>query len=141
MRVINKRFNEFPTPIRKAIKSLSLRKEGHSSLVFQSEPDIDTFIALNEDGILIGWAICSRKWLEHPVVVNRVGVNIEMKRPVIMLYVRKSMRRKGVGSILMSAVIAKHSKVAVCPWNSESRGFFNKLKKNYAGLPNAPGYW
>lgn len=129
VKITNKKLNEFPPPLRKAIRNLSLRKIGHSKLIVKAEPDVDTFIMTNDSDVLIGWAMCSRHW------------RASAERPTIMLYIRKSMRRKGLGSKLMAAIVEKYTDVAICPWNHESRGFFDRIRESYPNLPNASGYW
>jgi len=126
MRIINKKLNKFSIEIRRAIRSLSLRGEGHGTLVMREYPDIDTYIIVDRNNVLIGWAICNV---------------VHSKSPTVMMYVRKSMRRKGVGQRLINIMRKKYSKIFVCPWNSESRGFFNEVMGKDSSVTTAKGYW
>jgi GNAT superfamily N-acetyltransferase len=126
MRIVNKRLNKFSPEIRRAIRSLSLRAEGRGTSIMREEPDVDVFLALDKNNVLIGWVLCSMTLREN--------------MPVSMLYVRKSMRRQGVGFKLMEVANKKYRKLGICPWDEQSRQFFSKICKKKRGLTVVGGY-
>jgi GNAT superfamily N-acetyltransferase len=129
MRIVNKKFSELSAGMRKAVRSLSIRRQhdSHTILLLRRESDVDTFLLLDDKNIVLGWAIYSLKW--------------RASYPVVMMYVRKSMRRKGIGSELIKTIRKKHGpKFSVCPWSHESRGFFRETIKKNPDVFVAVGY-
>ena len=114
MRIVNKKFNEFSANIRRAIRSLNLRYEGHALFELRNNPDMDVFACFDDNNMLVGWACCN-----------------SFVPPRVMLYVRQSMRNKGIGTMIMKEIGKKYQSFNVCPWDRVSRLFFRKqIKKN-----------
>ena len=107
--IINKRLSEFSLKLRAAIKRLSFGDGGFRDAI-RYKPDADAFVTIDDNDILIGWATYLDRW--------------RGSEKVVMLYVRASMRRRGVGSQLLSAVSNKHGSIHICPWDERSVKFF-----------------
>jgi len=116
MRIINKKFSECSVNMRRSIRSLCLRGEGYAMCELSRCPDLDMFICIDNNNVLLGWALCDTR----------------LTPPRIMIYVRQSMRCRGIGSKLMKTLGRKYKCHSVCPWNSKSRRFFKKyVDKNH----------
>ncbi len=124
MKIINKKFVEFSANMRKSIRSLCLRDRGSAVWEFSNYPDLDMFVCVDDNNILIGWALCN-------VLYNPVR---------IMVYVRQSMRRQGVGTKIMKSLNRKYRCHSVCPWDAKSRRFFRKHMDKYCKVTIAKGW-
>jgi GNAT superfamily N-acetyltransferase len=91
-----------------------------------NELDVDTFVIIDNSHILMGWVLCSLIYRDDKITA--------------MVYVRKSMRRKGIGTKLIEAAMKKHGKLYICPWDHASRGFYAKIQKDESKMPIIPGF-
>jgi len=72
----------------------------------------ETIIARDPDGLILGWAL----------IHDGIG-----SRPEIMVYVRRSHRRQGIGTALMREAMRGEERPIVTPWDLGSRCFFDSL--------------
>ena len=108
----------WPVDIRKKLRNLTL-SNGVSGMRIAVERGLNPLSCVAFDGnIITGWSIYVHI---HPFV---------FKRNIIMVYVRKTYRRQGIGSSLVKRLKTKVFNDCIgIGWDKRSADFFNSIAK------------
>lgn len=106
-RVLTRRYRDWPGEIRRVLIGLTLKPaSGLGDMACHQ--NCKTFVAFREDGKIVGWA----------------GAN---KSGDFMVYVRRSYRKRGIGSLLHRHAKKWHGKEMYIYPEPSNQGFFESL--------------
>jgi GNAT superfamily N-acetyltransferase len=110
MRIVVRKY--LNAPFKKQLLGLTFwqtRDSGILQRISESDKEQLSVVFCIEDRLILGWAL------------------VDSHKKDVMIYVRKSYRRKGVGRKIMARVFKRFGDVDVHPHDYYSREFFNSL--------------
>lgn len=114
MNIIKCKVHELSPKDKRACGSLSYRQDGDLYWWLKDHPDGEVVIIKDDTGMILGWGMR---------VKERPG------KYSTGYYVRKSMRRKGIGSKIYYTLNPPYSRFKVFPHDNLSAGFFYSMGK------------
>jgi len=113
MRTVKMKYNELVPKIRKQILGLTLStrngvKSGMLNQIREYKNHLSVVFCIEEDKVL-GWAL------------------ITEDREELMIYVRRSHRRRGIGTKIVKEATKIFGVLRCHPWNSPAASFFNSV--------------
>lgn len=117
VRIVKKKYCYWDGKTKQILMGLTLNGTSGMKSSIIDNPFIETFTAFNKD-VIVGWGIIVPK-----------GTDWSFDDPCVMIYVRRSCRKNGIGRKIFNRIVKYNKKFITHGWNYEADIFFSKVKK------------
>lgn len=117
MTIVSKRFEEWPSSVRRRLIRATL-PDGSMRFCVRKKPSARTFVAFDAHGRVMGWLLL---W-----PTRETGT-------FATVFVNKRFRKDGVAAALFDAALAAEHPLNVLGWDDASSGLFRKVQERHPG--------